>query len=215
MKDVSVETLAIPEIKVFKFGGFRDERGYFSETFKTRQIAEIEGLELLAQRPILQVNQSYSEKNVLRGLHFQWNPFMGKLVRTVHGHMIDIVVDIRIGSPTWGKGIMYDMPAKMSESEMQWIWVPPGFAHGNYFREETIIEYFCTGDYSEGNEAGVSPLADDIDWSLCDKDLIYYFAQMPKEEWKMTDKDRHGWSIEEWEQKIIVEKFHYGTCEKG
>ncbi len=215
MKNVEVESLAIPELMVFKFSGFEDDRGYFSETFKTREIAEIEGLELLAQRPIWQVNQSYSKPHVLRGLHFQWNPYMGKLVRTVHGHMVDIVLDIRIGSPTFGKGIMYDMPADIADGDMQGSWVPPGFAPGNYFLKETAIEYFCTGDYSQGNESGISPFAPDIDWGLCDVSTLSIFQNMAIDDWNMTDNDRKSSDLSEWVSNPDCNHFIYGKCERG
>jgi dTDP-4-dehydrorhamnose 3,5-epimerase len=82
-----------------------------------------------------QSNESVSKKGVIRGLHFQWNPFMGKLVRTLLGHMLDI----RKHSPTRGKAILYDMPARDTEDWDEWIWVPPGFAHGNLFLADTRI----------------------------------------------------------------------------
>ena len=93
---------------------------------------------------------------------------MGKLVRTIRGHMIDVVLDIRKGSPTYGKIIAHDMPVQGDEDYAEWIWVPPGFAHGNTFPADTVIEYLCSGEYSPGNEAGISPVADDLDWSLCE-----------------------------------------------
>ena len=107
----------------------------------------------------MQANQSLSEKGVMRGMHFQWNPYMGKLVRTISGHMVDMVLDIRIDSPTFGKMIAYDMPASDENDYDEWIWVPPGFAHGNFFSEKTIIEYMCTGQYSPGCEACISPFS--------------------------------------------------------
>ena len=117
----------------------------------------------------VQQNESYSKKYVLRGLHFQWNPYMGKMVRTIHGHMIDIFCDIRKGSPTFGKVVMFDMPMSSDKDFSEWIWVPPGFAHGNLFLQETTIEYMCTGEYSQGYEAGI-----------------------------ISDKDRSGLSLDVW-----------------
>ena len=92
---------------------------------------------------------------------------MGKLVRTLTGRMVNLIIDIRKGSPTFGKMIGYDMPGRLDAEFAEWIWVPPGFAHGNLFTEDTLIEYFCSGEYSQGCEAGISPLSLDIDWSLC------------------------------------------------
>jgi len=135
------------------------------------------------------------------------------LVRTVHGHMVDMVVDVRIGSPTFGKGIMYDMPADISNSEMEWIWVPPGFAHGNYFTKPTAIEYFCTGDYSEGNESGISPLSSDIDW--IGNELPNPLELATHGKWEMTDKDRNAPNLAEWIGASDSRRFIYGKCEKG
>src|SRR5579883_2717712 len=103
---------------------------------------------------------------------------MGRLVRTLPGRRVALVLDIRKGSPTFGKIIAHDMPARPSNDWNEWIWVPPGFAHGNMFPEESAIEYFCSGEYSPGCEAGISPLAADIDWSLCDAGLRECFKKI-------------------------------------
>ncbi len=123
---------------------------------------------------------------------------MGKLVRTLAGHMVDLVLDIRKGSPTFGKAIAYDMPADPEAEYSEWIWVPPGFAHGNYYLAPTQIEYFCSGEYNPRCEAGISPLAHDIDWSLCDPQLKAGLDRIAAAAPLMTDKDRHGYSVESW-----------------
>ena len=123
---------------------------------------------------------------------------MGKLVRTITGRMIDIVLDIRKNSPTLGKAIMYDMPSKPDDVTNEWIWVPPGFAHGNVFTENTIIEYVCTGEYSPGCEAGIGPLSDDIDWSLCDTELKNIFDEVANNNPNISYKDEHGLKLHEW-----------------
>jgi dTDP-4-dehydrorhamnose 3,5-epimerase len=146
----------------------------------------------------VQANESYSKQGTLRGLHFQWNPYMGKLVRTISGRMVDIVLDIRKGSPTLGKAIMYDMPADNHADAQEWIWVPPGFAHGNVFPQDTLIEYFCSGEYSQGCEAGISPYAPDIDWSTCDPVLKALFDGIANKTDLVTDKDRNGLSLAKW-----------------
>ena len=142
-------------------------------------------------------------------MHFQWNPYMGKLVRTLHGHMIDAVLDIRKGSPTFGKAIAHDMPSTKNEDYNEWIWVPPGFAHGNAFPEDTTIEYFCSGEYSPGNEAGISPLAEDIDWSLCGDTLRQEFYRISTTTDLMTEKDRDGLSLSAWEEDDRSANFVY------
>ena len=171
MKLIDVEPLCIDAVKVVRFGRFPDARGYFAEHFRRSDFQESEELSFMRGVELLQANESYSRQGTIRGLHFQWNPYMGKLVRTVSGRMVDMFLDIRKGSPTFGKAACYDMPADPGADHQEWIWVPPGFAHGNFFSETTLIEYFCTGEYSPGCEAGISPLADDIDWSLCDAEL--------------------------------------------
>jgi dTDP-4-dehydrorhamnose 3,5-epimerase len=123
---------------------------------------------------------------------------MGKLVRTLKGRMVDLVLDIRRGSPSFGKIIGYDMPASLNAGFGEWIWVPPGFAHGNYFTEESHIEYFCSGEYNPDCEAGISPLAGDIDWSLCDSKLKEEFDTIASECSLMTDKDKNGHTVASW-----------------
>ena len=135
---------------------------------------------------------------------------MGKLVRTVAGRMVDMVLDIRKGSPTFGKIILYDMPADEQADYSEWIWVPPGFAHGNFFPEDTTIEYFCSGEYSPGCEAGISPLAKDIDWSLCDERLKKLYDKIVPTTSLITDKDKNGFSVSKWKNDERSNNFIYG-----
>ena len=209
MKILSVKQLEIPEIKVIWFARFRDERGYFTEHFRRNDFDTNSLTPFMRGIEFVQANESFSRASTIRGLHYQWNPYMGKLVRTLHGHMVDLVLDIRRGSPTFGKAIAYDMPSDGSEEFNEWIWVPPGFAHGNAFLEDTTIEYFCSGEYSPGNEAGISPLAEDIDWSLCDPHLKEVFCEIASSTRLMTDKDRNGLSVSAWERDERSENFVY------
>ena len=209
MKILSVKQLEIPEIKVIWFARFRDERGYFTEHFRRNDFDTNSLTPFMRGVEFVQANESFSRASTIRGLHYQWNPYMGKLVRTLHGHMVDLVLDIRRGSPTFGKAIAYDMPSDGSEEFNEWIWVPPGFAHGNAFLEDTTIEYFCSGEYSPGNEAGISPLAEDIDWSLCDPHLKEVFCEIASSTRLMTDKDRNGLSVSAWERDERSENFVY------
>ena len=212
MKILSVTPLAIPDIKVIRFGRFCDQRGYFTEPFRRSDLKNHpEIAETFANVEFVQMNESLSRSEVLRGLHFQWNPFMGKLVRTMAGHMVDIVLDIRKGSPTYGKGLMYDMPASLLADYCEWIWVPPGFAHGNYFLGDTVIEYLCAGEYSQGCEACIAPYAEDIDWSLCEPHLKARFDSMAATA-IMTDKDRSGLSFAAWDSDPRSENFIFGKC---
>jgi dTDP-4-dehydrorhamnose 3,5-epimerase len=134
---------------------------------------------------------------------------MGKLVRTVAGHMVDLVMDIRKGSPTFGKIIGYDMPSHPDADVGEWIWVPPGFAHGNFFREATCIEYYCSGEYNARCEAGISPLAPDLDWSSCDPALKERFDAAVAAVPLITEKDRTGHILESWLQNPSSEEFVY------
>ncbi len=204
MKILDVKSLAIPDVKVIRFGRFPDPRGFFCEHFRKSDFAL---LDFMNGVEFLQCNESRSRPGVIRGLHFQWNPFMGKLVRTLSGHMTDLALDIRKGSPWFGKIVGYDMPADPHADFGDWIWIPPGFAHGIFFKEESLIEYFCSGEYSPGCEAGISPLADDIDWSLFDPELKKRFDAVIASGPLMTDKDREGHSLASWRRNSCSEQF--------
>ena len=209
MKILAVKQLEMPEIRGIRFARFRDQRGYFTEHFRNSDFQTNPLTPFMKGVEFVQTNESFSKAGTVRGLHFQWNPYMGKLVRTLYGHMVDLVLDIRIGSPTFGKVIAYDMPSNRSEDFNEWIWVPPGFAHGNMFLEDTSIEYFCSGEYSPGHEAGISPLAEDIDWSLCDQNLRETFYEIASSTRLITDKDRHSLSVSAWERDERSNNFVY------
>ncbi len=206
MKVLDVESLVIPEVKVIQFARFRDDRGYFTELYREEQFEELDFMQGIE---FVQHNESHSKKNVIRGLHFQWNPYMGKLVRTISGRMIDLVLDIRIGSQTYGKIIAHEMPAESDDATGEWIWVPPGFAHGNVFPETSTIEYLCTGSWNPDCEAGISPLSQDIDWSLCKPRLKALFDKIMADNPSMTDKDREGFSLKDWERDNRSRNFVY------
>jgi len=196
MKILEIKELELPGIKVIKFARFCDHRGYFTEPYRKSQFNEddmfMKGIDFC------QANESYSKSGTIRGLHFQWNPFMGKLVRTVHGRMVDLFLDIRKGSPTFGKIAAYEMKSDHDMDYGEWIWVPPGFAHGNYFTKDSTIEYFCSGEYSPNCEAGISPFSKDIDWSLCSEQLKDEFMKLVSTTDLITDKDRNGLTLEQW-----------------
>jgi dTDP-4-dehydrorhamnose 3,5-epimerase len=212
MKILSVKALVIPDIKVIRFGRFSDHRGYFTEPFRHSDVDGHPELGFLRGSAFPQTNESWSRANTVRGLHFQWNPFMGKLVRTIHGHMVDIFLDIRLGSPTFGKAAMFDMPAMPDSGEGAWIWIPPGFAHGNYYPREAHIEYFCSGEYSAGCEAGISPFSSDLDWSLCDPALKQQFDAMVAAGAIVSDKDQQALGLAQWQVDPRAQNFVYGRC---
>ena len=135
---------------------FSDERGYFFESWSEEYFAE-NGLDL----NFVQDNQSFSNKGVLRGFHFQNPPFaQGKLVRVIKGSVLDVVVDIRKDSATYGKHFSIEL----NEENKTILWIPPGFAHGFIaLEDDTIFTYKCTGVYNSASEEALL-------WS--DKDLV-------------------------------------------
>jgi dTDP-4-dehydrorhamnose 3,5-epimerase len=207
MKILQIKDLGLAGVKIIRYGRYADHRGFFAEHFRKSDFMNHPQLSFLKGIEFYQCNESYSMPGTIRGLHFQWNPYMGKLIRTLRGRMIDMVLDIRKGSPTFGKIIGYDMLADFHAEFCEWIWIPPGFAHGNYFPEESHIEYFCSGEYSPGCEAGISPLAGDIDWSICDPELKNGFDAIAGAIPLMTEKDRNGFSISSWIENSNSSRF--------
>src|SRR5215471_10951709 len=100
MKILAAAELALPDVNVIRFARFGDHRGYFTESFRNSDFQNNPATSFMRGVQFLQCNESFSKNGTVRGLHFQWNPYMGKLVRTVRGHMVDVVLDIRKGSPT-------------------------------------------------------------------------------------------------------------------
>lgn len=201
MKIEAVESLAIPELKVVRFGRFRDSRGYFTESYRLGDFARHPDTAFLREVRFLQINESLSRAGVVRGLHFQWDPPMGKLVRAVRGRVVDLALDIRVGSPTLGRIVARDISEDADADHGEWIWVPPGFAHGFFCTTDCILEYLCSGEYSPGNEAGISPLAPDIDWSLCDPALKRAFDEVTgggPAAAIMSEKDRDAPTLNGW-----------------
>ena len=151
---------------------FTDDRGYFFESWSKQSFAEV-GLGL----DFLQDNQSLSSKGVLRGLHFQNPPYaQGKLVRVIKGAVLDVAVDIRKDSPTYGQ----HFSVELSEENKTVFWIPPGFAHGFVTLEDnTIFTYKCTGVYNKESEEALlwNDKDLDINWEVNDplvseKDLV-------------------------------------------
>ena len=196
MKIKSILDLKISGIKLITYQHFPDSRGYFTESYN---VTEFDNSGLFDNSKIVQINESFSRQNVIRELHFQWNPFMGKLVRTVSGHMVDLVLDLRPASSTFKKILAVDMPFNIENNENTWMWVPPGFAHGNYFTEPSRIEYLCTGEYSKDCETGINLFSNDIDWSLCDATTKKMFDDM-RNDFIISEKDQALGNIDSWHQ---------------
>lgn len=192
----------IPGLYNITFKRFIDDRGYFSETSRVSDLPYIKNFK------IVQTNESFNIKNVVRGLHFQWEPPMGKLVRSIYGTIYDILLDIRKESPTYGKAIITELVRDLKSESDMWVWAPPGIAHGFFCEDECMIEYMCSGEYSKPNEANISPLALDIDWSLADRGLVSKFNKVVKIA-VITDKDRNGPSVAEWTADPRSSNFKY------
>ena len=139
----------IPEVFICKPKVFGDERGYFYETFKKEEFESFLG----EQINFCQDNEAKSSLNVLRGLHYQLPPFaQSKLVRVIKGKVLDVVVDIRKSSPTFGKHVVIEL----SEENKLQLFVPKGFAHGYLtLEEETIFSYKVDNYYSKETERGI------------------------------------------------------------
>jgi len=215
VKILAVSPLSIPEVKVIRFGRFADHRGYFTEHFRQTDFQSHPDLAFLRDYQFVQCNESLSKAGTLRGLHFQWNPYVGKLVRVVAGRLVDLALDIRPDSPTRGQILAYDLPAAPERNFADWIWVPPGFAHGILFPagpEYSVIEYFCTGVYNPACEASISPLAADIDWSRCDPKLHQEFAAVVAAGPLIADKDRDGFSVAGWLADPRAQQFTLDRC---
>jgi dTDP-4-dehydrorhamnose 3,5-epimerase len=195
MKIVRVDRLTFPEVAVIRFARFHDHRGYFTEHYRESDFA---GVDFLRGVHFRQMNESFSRAGTIRGLHFQWDPYQGKLVRAVTGRLIDFAMDIRKGSPTFGRIIAHDLPARPDDDHSRWIWVPPGFAHGMLLVEDTLVEYLCSGEYNPEGEAGISPFARDIDWSLCDPELKAVFDRVAAMTELVSIKDREAPGVSEW-----------------
>jgi dTDP-4-dehydrorhamnose 3,5-epimerase len=127
---------------------FRDDRGYFFESFRMDQL-EKHGI----TDSFVQDNESLSQKGVLRGLHYQKNPWaQGKLVRVIKGAVLDVAVDIRGNSKTYGKWVS----AMLSEENKHIFWIPAGFAHGFLtLSDNTIFSYKCTNYYNKTSEGSI------------------------------------------------------------
>ena len=140
---------------------FNDDRGFFEETFKETDFANF-GI----NTQIKQINFSHSSKGVLRGLHYQLEPYtQSKIVRVVHGKIIDVAVDLRIGSPTFGKWVSQELDSKIGNM----LFIPKGFAHGFAVLSETaVFQYKCDEFYHPEADGGISILDGSlgIDWRI-------------------------------------------------
>jgi dTDP-4-dehydrorhamnose 3,5-epimerase len=158
----TVEETSIPEVLIVRPRLFPDERGWFTEVV---QVAAFEGLGGGLPTTLVQVNQSRSTRGVIRGLHFQWDPPQGKLMRVVSGRAFMVAVDIRPNSPTLGRHVTVEA----SSEEPLLFWAPASFARGFAVLSDVAeIEYFCTASYNPAAESGIrwDDLDVGIDWPV-------------------------------------------------
>jgi len=188
-----IESRHLGDVAVVVTEVFRDNRGFFTETFRADQF---EALGLPTK--FLQDNHSGSVRGVLRGLHFQWDPPMGKLMRVTRGTAFLVAVDIRKGSPTLGKWF----GAEVSAEDRKQIWAPAGFARGfctlSDFAE---IQYKCTGVYNSRGESGIcwNDPEIGINWPIRDVQL--------------SEKDRQARTLQQWLSSPESENFRYSESQ--
>lgn len=154
---------------------FEDNRGYFFEAF-----SEKEFFEKVREIKFVQENESLSKKNVIRGLHFQKGTYsQSKLIRVVKGRVLDVAVDIRKGSPTFGKHVAVEL----SEDNHLQVFIPRGFAHGfAVLSDEAVFQYKCDNYYAPGHEGAVA-------WNDPDLDIDW---RIPAEEVILSAKDQNN-----------------------
>ena len=184
---VFVETTPIPGLEIVRHQVFEDERGFFMEAFRRD---EFERLGLPAE--FVQLNHSRSARGVLRGLHFQWDPPMGKLMRVTHGTAFLVAVDVRKGSPTLGKWF----GTEVSAQDKRQIWAPAGFARGFCVLSESAeIQYLCTGIYNQQGESGIlwNDPAIGIEWPIAEPVL--------------SQKDRDAQTLARWLEREESDEF--------
>jgi dTDP-4-dehydrorhamnose 3,5-epimerase len=190
--EIKIESRPLPDIVIVVPEIFQDNRGFFIETFRRDQFQKL-GL----PTEFVQDNHSRSCRGVIRGLHFQWDPPMGKLMRVSSGAAFLVAVDIRKGSPTLGKWIGVHVSA---ENRRQ-VWAPAGFARGFCALSDSVeIQYKCTGLYNSKAESAI--LWNDptigIDWPIPDAVI--------------SEKDQRARTLSEWLSSPDADHFRY-SCE--
>jgi dTDP-4-dehydrorhamnose 3,5-epimerase len=175
---VQVAETKIKDVWLLKPKVFRDERGFFVETYNERTFAEL-GIHY----HFVQDNLSRSRKNVLRGLHYQIRQPQGKLIRVILGEVFDVCVDIRRGSPTFGRWV----GERLSAENQNALWVPPGFAHGFLVLSDWVeVVYKTTDFYAPHYERTIR-------WNDSDLAIDWPVAGSPE----LSDKDRDAPSLAE------------------
>ena len=187
--EINVQNTKIDDVKIIIPDQFKDDRGFFMEVFR-KDIFKKHNL----PNNFVQMNHSGSVKNVLRGLHFQWDPPMGKLMRVTRGKAYLVAVDIRKGSPTLGNYV----GEIVSSENMNQIWAPSGFARGFcVLSEYAEIQYLCTGVYNSNYESGIF-------WNDKDNGIKW-----PIKNPIISPKDEQASTLEVWLDTPESENFKY------
>jgi len=191
----TIEPTAIQDVKIVVPATFPDDRGFFMEVYRQDLFAELG----LTDR-FVQLNQSRSARNVVRGLHFQWDPPVGKLMRVIVGRAFLVAVDIRVGSPTLGRWVGLEVSAE----EPRHLWAPASFARGFCVLSDFAeIEYLTTGTYNKATESGIrwNDPAIGIEW--------------PVSEPILSAKDAAAQSLAEWLAGPDAANFQFGSGPAG
>ncbi len=186
---LTIESKHLDGIAVIVPQVFQDDRGFFLEAFRKDQF-----LEMGLPGEFVQDNHSRSARGVLRGLHFQWDPPMGKLMRVTVGSAFLVAVDIRKGSPTLGRWFGLEVSAE----DKKQVWAPAGFARGFcVLSDYAEIQYKCTGIYNSGGESGIrwNDPAIGIPWPIQDPVL--------------SGKDESAQLLADWLQRPESDNFRY------
>lgn len=186
-----VESCHFGEVVVLVGKAFEDARGYFLEAYREDQFREL-GLPV----DFVQDNHSYSRKGVVRGLHFQWEPPMGKLMRVTRGAAFLVAVDLRVGSPTLGKWL----GVEATPENRKQLWAPASFARGFCaLTDDVEVQYKCTGLYNAKGESAIrwNDPQIGIDWPV--KDPI------------VSEKDRNAQTLAEWLVSTPASQFPYAA----
>lgn len=182
---VTVENTFIKDLLIVKPDVYKDSRGYFFESYNINKYEKM-GI----NNSFVQDNISNSKRGTLRGLHYQvGNYAQGKLCSVLKGSVIDVAVDIRFGSETFGKHLMIEL----SDKNKNQIWIPPGFAHGFLVLEDdTIFTYKCTSFYNKESERTIIYNDSDleIDWKISEPIV--------------SDKDLHGKLFKDIEKDFTI-----------
>jgi len=187
--EIRIERRELGDVVVLVPDAFRDNRGFFMETFREDKFKAL-GL----PHHFVQDNHSRSSHGVVRGLHFQWGPPMGKLMRVSLGSAFLVAVDIRKGSPTLGKWFGIEVSAENSRQ----VWAPAGFARGFCVLSEVAeIQYKCTGIYSNKAESGIR--WDDPEIGI----------QWPMTQVELSEKDRNAQTLAQWLTRPESDNFLY------